>query len=151
LLLPVVPVVSPPNKRRQAADNDGRQRARLLEISRNNATVPSDWKKAIVVPIYKGGDRSAVTNCRPISLTTVVCKQLENVIEGYLREVWDKNVWLYEGDHGFRPGYSCENQVITVCQDTADCLDDAVGIDAIDKCRSYTMVRVGVKMSRKSN
>jgi len=28
--------------------------ARLLEISLNNATIPSDWKKATVVPIYKG-------------------------------------------------------------------------------------------------
>jgi len=30
--------------------------ARLLEISLNNATIPCDWKKAIVVRIYKGGD-----------------------------------------------------------------------------------------------
>jgi len=30
--------------------------ARLLEISLNNATIPCDWKKAFMVPIYKGGD-----------------------------------------------------------------------------------------------
>ena len=35
------------------------------------------------------------------------------------------------GQHGFRPGYSCESQVITVCQDTADCLDNGDKIDAI--------------------
>ncbi|PNF41870.1 hypothetical protein B7P43_G15761 [Cryptotermes secundus] len=29
--------------------------ARLLAVTINNATLPSDWKKAIVVPIYKGG------------------------------------------------------------------------------------------------
>jgi hypothetical protein len=29
--------------------------ARLLEISLNNVTVRSDWKRATVVPIYKGG------------------------------------------------------------------------------------------------
>jgi hypothetical protein len=28
---------------------------RLLQITLNNATIQSDWKKAIVVPIYKGG------------------------------------------------------------------------------------------------
>jgi hypothetical protein len=50
--------------------------ARLLEITLNNATIPSDWKKAIVVPVYKGSDRSVVTNYRPISLTSVVCKQI---------------------------------------------------------------------------
>jgi hypothetical protein len=81
--------------------------ARLLEILFKNATIPSDWKKAIVAPIYKGGDRLAITNYRPISLTSMVCKQLEHGKAGYLRQVWDKNEWLYEGQHGFRPGYSC--------------------------------------------
>jgi hypothetical protein len=79
--------------------------ARLFETSLNNATIPTDRKIATVVPIYKGGDRSAVSNYRPLSLTPVVCKQLEHVIAGYLIHVWDKNDWLYEGQHGFRPGY----------------------------------------------
>ena len=38
---------------------------------------------------------------------------------------------LYEGQHGFRPGYSCESQIITVSQDIADSLDEGVVIDAI--------------------
>jgi hypothetical protein len=38
---------------------------------------------------------------------------------------------LFEGQHGFRPGYSCESQVITVCQDTANSLDNEGRIDAI--------------------
>jgi len=53
--------------------------ARLLEISLNNATIPSDWKITIVVTIYKGCDRLAVSNYRPISLTSVVCKYLEQL------------------------------------------------------------------------
>jgi len=116
--------------------------ARLLAISLKNATIPSDWKRATVVPIYKGGDRLAVSNYRPISLTSVVCKQLEHVIAGYLRQVWDKNDWLYEGQHGFRLGYSCESQVITVGQDIADSLDEVVGIDVIiiDLSKAFDLV-----------
>jgi hypothetical protein len=105
--------------------------ARLLEISLNNVTIPSDWKGTTVVPIYKGSDRSAVTDYRPISLTSVVCKQMEHVTAGYLREVWENNYWLFEVQHAFRPGYSCESQVITVCQDIADSLDEGFGIDTI--------------------
>ena len=101
--------------------------ARLLEITMNNNAIPGDWKKAIVVPIYKGGDRSVVGNYRPVSLTSVVCKQMEYVIAGYLRQVWEISGWLYEGQHGFRPGYSCESQVVTVCQDIADSLDRESG------------------------
>jgi hypothetical protein len=83
------------------------------------------------VSYSQGGDRSLVTNYRPVSLTSVVCKQMEHVIASYLRQVWDKNYWLYEGQHGFRPGYSCESQVITVCQGIADSLDNGDRIDAI--------------------
>ena len=62
----------------------------------------------MVVPLHKGGDRSLVSNYRPVSLTSVVCKQMEHVIASYLRQVWGGNDWLYEGQHGFRPGYSCK-------------------------------------------
>ena len=49
----------------------------------------------------------------------------------YLRQVWDKNDWLYERQHGFRPVYSCGSQIIEVCQDIADSLEKGLGIDAI--------------------
>ena len=84
-----------------------------------------------IFPIYKGGVRSAVTNYRLISLTSVVCKQLEHVTAGYLWQVWDKNDWLYEGQHGFTQGYSCESQDFTVCEDIADSLDEGFGIYSI--------------------
>ena len=105
--------------------------ARLLEMTINNGTLPGDWRRATVVPVYKGGDRSLVTNYRPVSLTSVVCKQMEHIIASYLRQVWEINDWLYEGQHGFRPGYSCESQVIAVCQDIADSLDNGDRVDAI--------------------
>ena len=54
--------------------------ARLLDITINNGTITRDGKKVIVFPIHKGGDRSIVKNYRPISLTSVECKQMEHVI-----------------------------------------------------------------------
>ena len=56
---------------------------------------------------------------------------MEHVIASYLGQVWDKNDWLYDGQHGFRPGYSCESQLITVCKDIADCIDKGDNIDAV--------------------
>jgi hypothetical protein len=53
---------------------------------------------------------------------------MEHVIALYLRQVHDKNDWLYDGQRGFRP---CECQVITVCQDIADSLDNGDRIEAI--------------------
>jgi len=81
-------------------------------------------------------------NCRPDSLTSVVCKQMEHVIASYLRQLWDKNAWLCEGQHGFRPRYSCESQVTTGCQVIVDCMDNGDRIDAIviDFSKTFDLV-----------
>jgi hypothetical protein len=40
-----------------------------------------------VFPVYRGDDRSLVSNYRPASLTSVVCKQMEHVLASYLRKI----------------------------------------------------------------
>jgi hypothetical protein len=42
----------------------------------------------------------------------------------------------------FRPRYTCESQIITVCQETADYLYEEGGIDAIiiDFCKVFNLV-----------
>jgi len=37
----------------------------------------------------------------------------------------------YEGQHGFRTEYSCESQVVDVCQDIANSLDEGARTDGI--------------------
>jgi hypothetical protein len=56
---------------------------------------------------------------------------MENVIAEYIRQVWEHSDCLYEGQHGFRTGYSCESQIITVCQDISDALHEGARLDAI--------------------
>jgi len=51
----------------------------LLDMKMNNGTLPGDWKRATVICIPKGGDRSSITNYRPVSFSLVVCKQMEHV------------------------------------------------------------------------
>jgi len=52
---------------------------------------------------------------------------------------------LYERQHGFRPGYSCESQVIMVCQDISDELDNGNRIDGIivDISKAFDLVPHG--------
>ena len=78
---------------------------------------------------------------------------MEHVVASYLRQVWDKNDWLYEGQHGFRPGFSCESQVIAVCQDIADSLDNGDKIDAIiiDFSKAFDLVPHGLLLTKIAN
>ena len=44
--------------------------------------VPDEWKKAIVIPIFKGGrkDRQEPSSYRPISLTSCVARTMEKIV-----------------------------------------------------------------------
>jgi len=67
--------------------------------------------------------------------------------------VWDKNYWLYEGQHGFKTGYSCENEVITAYQDIADSLDNGDRVDAIiiDFLKAFDLVPHGRLLTKIAN
>jgi len=56
--------------------------ARLLDININNGIISEDWKKN-----HKGGDLSVVKIYRPVILTSLMCKQMEHVIAGYIGQV----------------------------------------------------------------
>ena len=48
---------------------------KLFNKSLNDGKVPSSWKLAEVIPIFKKGDKSQPNNYRPVSLTSIVCKK----------------------------------------------------------------------------
>jgi hypothetical protein len=72
-----------------------------------------------VFPIYNGGDRSLVSNYRPV-IFSAVSKPMELFMASYLKEILGMKVWMFECQHGFRPGFSCESQVVKISQDIAD-------------------------------
>jgi hypothetical protein len=67
---------------------------------------------------------------------------MEHVMALYLREIWDKRDWIFQGQQGFQLEFACERQVITVCQDIAGSLDNGVRIDdiIIDSSKAFDLV-----------
>jgi hypothetical protein len=75
-------------------------------------------------------------------LIAVVCKKNGTRYCIVPEEILDKNDWLLEGQHGFRPEYSCESQVITVSQVISESLDNGGRVDAniIDFSKAFDLV-----------
>ena len=48
----------------------------IYQQSIDSGAIPSDWKNANVVPIFKKGDRTKPENYRPDSLTAVVSEMM---------------------------------------------------------------------------
>ena len=53
--------------------------------------VPSKWKEANIIPLFKKGSRNKSENYRPVSLTSVICKLLERLIKYHLVDFLVKN------------------------------------------------------------
>ena len=64
---------------------------------------PKAWRHAIVIPIAKPGkDPSHVTNYRPISLTSCLCKLMEKMVNSRLMWYIEKNNMLSPSQSGVR-------------------------------------------------
>jgi len=79
--------------------------------------VPSDWTKAIIIPVYKKSCIGCVTNYRPISLTCTACKLMERIIAKRIYVHLAENYLLSQAQHGFVSGHS-------TCTNLLECLND---------------------------
>ncbi len=51
----------------------------LYQQSINEGYVPNQWRQEDVCPLFKKGDRAKPSNYRPVSLTSVVCKNARSL------------------------------------------------------------------------
>ena len=52
----------------------------IFTHSLSSGVVPPSFKRAAITPVFKSGDRSVLSNYRPVSLTSVISKVLERII-----------------------------------------------------------------------
>ena len=57
----------------------------IFQASLQQCTVPLDWKRANIVPLFKKGDRSTPSNYRPVSLTCICSKLLEHIVYSHIQ------------------------------------------------------------------
>ena len=105
--------------------------ATLFNKSITAGYLPSEWKFAIVVPLFKKGSKKKAENYRPVSLTSVICKVLESILRDKIINHMDKNNMFVKHQHGFRSGHSCVTQLLEVTDDWFEILDRGGNIDCI--------------------
>ena len=114
----------------------------IFQSSIDQGCVPEQWKKALVSPIYKKGDRHTAANYRPVSLTSVCCKLCEHVIAKSIMAHLDANNILTDSQHGFRSKRSCETQLLTFVDELLQSLTARGQIDLaiLDFSKAFDVV-----------
>ena len=92
---------------------------KIFQWSLDTGQVPSDWKEAMVVPIFKKGDKHQPANDRPISLTSITCNVIEYIIHSSVMKHLDRHYILTDAQHGFRKKRSCETQLLVTVHNIA--------------------------------
>ena len=99
------------------------QLTHIFNLSLKQGTFPAELKIARVVPIFKNGDKSNISNFRPVSVLPVFSKLLEKIVYNRLTSFINTNDILYKYQFGFRPNHSTNIAHITLIDRIMKLLD----------------------------
>ena len=104
---------------------------KLLQLSLSTGSIPLQWRDALVVPIYKSGDRHSPVSYRPISLTCIPCKIMERILKQAILHHLTSNSLLSPSQHGFLPNRSCTTNLLIFMDSLTEARDVGLISDAV--------------------
>ena len=105
--------------------------AKLFNLSLEEGIVPSEWKEANIMPLFKKGSRNKPENYRPVSLTSVVCKLLETLIRDHMVEFLVKHNLINTSQRGFLKARSCLTNLLCFFEEITKWVDDWSPVDVV--------------------
>ena len=91
--------------------------ARTLSIifgkSWGKGKVPENWRKANVIPVFKEGKKEDPGNCRPVSLTSIPGKVMEQLVLDAISKKLEEQKVIMNSQGWFTKRRSCYTNLVS--------------------------------------
>ena len=110
--------------------------------------LPSLWKVSYVTPIFKKGNRSDVSNYRPICIGPAIAKIFDSIVADFLS--FHLKPLIIDEQHGFFKGRSTTTNLLTFTTYIFSNLESGFDVDCIftDMTKAFDRVNINILISK---
>lgn len=125
----------------------------IINIVFSTGKIPSEWKESYVSPIFKSGDRTKMTNYRPISVINNFAKIFEKCLKERLTNYMERFGLISARQYGFREGLSTADAIEELTNNIRCALNDGEKVLAVflDLAKAFDTVTHDLLLERLEN